>query len=96
MLPDAGDDCARLSPCSSLGIPYLPYAGVILLSQKELARQDRRRWRQALKLLDMRRFATSVMGPTALATVFDPSVMGPTLASSSAIFAQDGHRPTDL
>ena len=51
----------------------------------EEARQDRRRWRHALKLLwDMRRFAPSVMGPAAPATGFAPSVMGPTLASSSS------------
>lgn len=27
VLPDAGDDCARLSACSSLAIPYLPDVG---------------------------------------------------------------------
>ena len=85
MLPDAGDDCARLSACSSLAIPYLPDAGGDSAQPHEVARQDRRRWRHALKLLwDMRRFAPSVMGPAAPATGFAPSVMGPTLASSSA------------
>ena len=85
MLPDAGDDCARLSACSSLAIPYLPDAGGDSAQPHEVARQDRRRWRHALKLLwDMRRLAPSVMGPAALATGFAPTVMGPTLASSSA------------
>ena len=83
-----GDNCARLSACSSLAIPYLPDAGGDSAQPHEVARQDRRRWRHALKLLwDMRRFAPSVMGPAAPATGFAPSVMGPTLASSSAAMA---------
>ena len=51
------DDCARLSACSSLAIPYLPDAGGDSAQPHEVARQDRRRWKHALKLLwDMRRF----------------------------------------
>ena len=52
-----GDDCARLSACTSLAIPYLPDAGGDSAQPHEVARQDRRRWRHALTLLwDMRRF----------------------------------------